>query len=157
KLLLGLVMASYVLDQLRTRPRQVSSHGSSMLYSGLLAGIIAGASNAMAPCMMMYLTSCQLSKTECVTISYLNVIASNLSQLVWLFPLLIAFEVHQQHILIGISLFALAGVWIGGKIRHHLSQQHFKRMVLGLLLLLGLYALWQSAGLLQQSGYSIFK
>ena len=157
KLLLGLVMVFYVLDQLRTRPLQVSSHVSSMLCFGLLAGIIGGATNAMAPFLMMYLMSCQLSKTDIVIISNLNFIASKLIQLVWLFPLLIAFEVPQQHILIGISLFALAGVWIGGKIRHRLSQQHFKRMVLGLLLLLGLYALWQSAALIQQSNYSIFK
>ncbi|ENW85545.1 hypothetical protein F906_02358 [Acinetobacter pseudolwoffii] len=157
KLLLGLVMVFYVLDQLRTRPLQVSSHVSSMLYFGLLAGIIGGATNAMAPFLMMYLMSCQLSKTDIVIISNLNFIASKLIQLVWLFPLLIAFEVPQQHILIGISLFALAGVWIGGKIRHRLSQQHFKWIVLALLFGLGLYALWQSAGLLQQSGYSIFK
>ena len=157
KLLLGLVMVFYVLDQLRTRPLQVSPHVSSMLRFGLLAGIIGGATNAMAPFLMMYLMSCQLSKTDIVIISNLNFIASKLIQLVWLFPLLIAFEVPQQHILIGISLFALAGVWIGGKIRHRLSQQHFKRMVLGLLLLLGLYALWQSAALIQQSNYSIFK
>ncbi|MGE8537972.1 MAG: sulfite exporter TauE/SafE family protein, partial [Acinetobacter sp.] len=80
-----------------------------------------------------------------------------LIQLTLLFPVLIAFEAPQQHILIGISLFALAGVWIGGKIRHRLSQQHFKYIVLSLLFILGLYALWQSAALIQQSNYSIFK
>jgi uncharacterized membrane protein YfcA len=111
----------------------------------------------MAPFLMMYLMSCQLSKTDIVIISNLNFIAGKLIQLVLLFPILITLETHQQHILIGISLFALAGVWIGGKIRHRLSQQHFKWIVLALLLGLGLYALWQSAGLLQQSGYSIFK
>ncbi|MCO8097987.1 sulfite exporter TauE/SafE family protein [Acinetobacter lwoffii] len=157
KLLLGLVIVFYVLDQLRARPLQVSPHISSMLCFGLLAGIIGGATNAMAPFLMMYLMSCQLSKTAIVIISNLNFIAGKLIQLVLLFPILITLETHQQHILIGISLFALAGVWIGGKIRHRLSQQHFKWIVLALLLGLGLYALWQSAGLLQQSGYSIFK
>ena len=157
KLLLGLVIIFYVLDQLRARPLQVSPHISSMLCFGLLAGIIGGATNAMAPFLMMYLMSCQLSKTDIVIISNLNFIAGKLIQLILLFPILITLETHQQHILIGISLFALAGVWIGGKIRHRLSQQHFKWIVLALLFGLGLYAFWQSTGLLQQSGYSIFK
>ncbi len=115
KLLLGLVIIFYVLDQLRARPLQVSPHISSMLCFGLLAGIIGGATNAMAPFLMMYLMSCQLSKTDIVIISNLNFIAGKLIQLVLLFPILITLETHQQHILIGISLFALAGVWIGGK------------------------------------------
>ena len=50
--------------------------------------------------------------------------------ILYVIPILITLETHQQHILIGISLFALAGVWIGGKIRHRLSQQHFKWIVL---------------------------
>src|SRR5690606_28711175 len=69
KLLLGLVIIFYVLDQLRARPLQVSPHISSMLCFGLLAGIIGGATNAMAPFLMMYLMSCQLSKTDIVIIS----------------------------------------------------------------------------------------
>lgn len=157
KLLLGLVMVFYVLDQLRVRPLQVSPHVSSMLCFGLLAGIIGGATNAMAPFLMMYLMSCQLSKTDIVIISNLNFMASKTIQLILLFPILISLKSHQQHILIGISLFALFGVWMGGKIRQHLSQQHFRRIVLMLLFGLGLYALWQSAALLQQSGYSILK
>ncbi|WP_216935146.1 MULTISPECIES: sulfite exporter TauE/SafE family protein [unclassified Acinetobacter] len=157
KLLLGLVIVFYVLDQLRARPLRVSPHISSMLCFGLLAGIIGGATNAMTPFLMMYLMSCQLSKTDIVIITNLNFIASKLIQLILLFPVLISLQAHQQHILIGISVFALAGVWIGGKIRHHLSQRHFERIVLTLLFGLGLYALWQSAALLPQSGYSIFK
>jgi uncharacterized membrane protein YfcA len=157
KLLIGLMMVFYALDQFRAKPLQVSPHIFSMLCFGLLAGIIGGATNAMAPFLMMYLMSCQLSKTDIVIISNLNFIASKLIQLILLFPILIAFETPQQHILIGICLFALAGVRVGAKIRHRLSQQHFKAMVLSLLFVLGIYALWQSAALLQQSHYSIFK
>ena len=79
---------------------------------------------------MMYLLSCQLSKTDIVIISNLNFIASKLVQLTLLFPILISLQTHQRHILLGITLFALIGVWLGGKIRHRLSQQHFKYLVL---------------------------
>jgi Sulfite exporter TauE/SafE. len=122
-----------------------------MLGFGLLAGMIGGATNAMAPFLMMYLLSCQLSKTDIVIISNLNFIASKLVQLTLLFPILISLQTHQRHILLGITLFALIGVWLGGKIRHRLSQQHFKYLVLFFLFGLGIYALWQSVGLLQHS------
>src|SRR5690606_18209284 len=89
KLLLGLVIVIYVLDQLLARPLQVSPHISSMLCFGLLAGIIGGATNAMAPFLMMYLMSCQLSKIDIVIISNLNFIAGKLIQLILLFPILI--------------------------------------------------------------------
>ncbi|HCL58260.1 sulfite exporter TauE/SafE family protein [Acinetobacter variabilis] len=151
KLLLGLVIIFYVLDQLRPTPLRVSSSQLSMLGFGLLAGMIGGATNAMAPFLMMYLLSCQLSKTDIVIISNLNFIASKLVQLTLLFPILISLQTHQRHILLGITLFALIGVWLGGKIRHRLSQQHFKYLVLFFLFGLGIYALWQSLGLLQHS------
>ena len=83
KLLLGLVIVFYVLDQLRARPLQVSPHISSMLCFGLLAGIIGGATNAMAPFLMMYLMSCQLSKIDIVIISNLNFIRDQLIRPCW--------------------------------------------------------------------------
>ena len=103
----------YVLDQLRSTPLRVSSSQLSMLGFGLLAGMIGGATNAMAPFLMMYLLSCQLSKTDIVIISNLNFIASKLVQLTLLFPILISLQTHQRHILLGITLFALIGVWLG--------------------------------------------
>ncbi|ATO18824.1 hypothetical protein BS636_03665 [Acinetobacter sp. LoGeW2-3] len=151
KLLLGTVIVFYVLDQLRSKPLQSSPHVLSMLCFGLLAGVIGGATNAMAPFLMMYLLSCQLSKTDIVIISNLNFIVSKLIQLLLLFPILLQINSQQQSILIGITIFALIGVWIGGKIRHRLSQQHFKFLVLGLLAVLGVQTLWQSAALLQHS------
>jgi len=151
KLLLGSVIVFYVVDQLRSRPLQASPQVWSMLVFGLLAGVIGGATNAMAPFLMMYLLSCQLNKTDIVIISNLNFIVGKLIQLLILFPLLVQITPQQQAILVGITIFALAGVWIGSKIRHRLSQKHFKFLVLALLAVLGIETLWQSAALLQHS------
>lgn len=151
KLLLGLVILFYVLDQLRDKPFKTSPHVLSMLCFGLLAGVVGGATNAMAPFLMMYLLSCQLSKTDIVIISNLNFIASKLIQLLLLFPILVQISPQQQSMLLGITIFALFGVWIGSKIRHRLSQHHFKLLILGLLMVLGVETLWQSVSLLQHS------
>lgn len=156
KLLLGVVIIFYVFDQFRTQPFQAGQHVLSMLCFGLLAGIIGGATNAMAPFLMMYLISRRLSKTDIVIISNLNFIASKIIQLFLLFPVLIHITPQQQHLIIWITLFALVGVWIGGKIRHRLSQRHFKIVVLIALLGLGIQALWQSIALLERS-HLLFK
>lgn len=156
KLLLGAVIIFYVFDQFRTQPFQTGQGVLSMLCFGLLAGIIGGATNAMAPFLMMYLLSRQLSKVDIVIISNLSFVASKIIQLFLLFPVLISISIEQKYLVIWITLFALVGVWIGSKIRHHLSQRHFKILVLIALFGLGIQALWQSIGLLEHS-HLLFK
>ncbi|WP_179998742.1 sulfite exporter TauE/SafE family protein [Acinetobacter sp. YH12239] len=156
KLLLGMVMVLYVIDQLRQHSFTVSPSVLNMLIFGLLAGIIGGATNAMAPFLMMYLLSCQLSKTDIVIVSNLSFIGSKLIQILLLYPILVNIDEHQQLLVMLICVFAIFGVWIGGWIRQHISQQFFKNTVLILLLLLGIQALWQSYNLLEQS-ISLFK
>ncbi|ANF80937.1 hypothetical protein A3K93_01200 [Acinetobacter sp. NCu2D-2] len=151
KLLLGLVIVFYVMDQLRAKSIQVKPSSWNMIIFGLLAGIIGGATNAMAPFLMMYLLSCQLNKTDIVIITNLNFIISKLIQLLLLFPILIQIQSHQKIILVAITLFALVGVWLGNRMRQSLSQQHFKFLVLALLAVLGVFTLYQSATLLQHS------
>lgn len=151
KLLLGLVIAFYVIDQLRRHPLQVSASTQNMLIFGLLAGVVGGATNAMAPFLMMYLLSCQLEKTDIVIVSNLSFIASKLIQLFLLYPVLIQIEAHLQFLLLAITLFAVLGVWLGNHFRQSLSQQHFKYLVLALLSLLGTVAIYQGATLLQHS------
>ncbi len=59
-------------DQFRQRPLQISASLKNMLIFGFLAGVIGGATNAMAPFLMMYLLSTQHSKTDIVVISNLK-------------------------------------------------------------------------------------
>lgn len=151
KLLLGLVLLFYVIDQCRHTPLKIQASAQLMWIFGFLAGVIGGATNAMAPFLMMYLLSCSLSKTDIVIISNLSFIASKLTQLVLLFPILISINTEQQFLVLWLCVFALIGIGLGSRIRHALSQQHFKSLVLILLSIFALYALWQSAALLQQS------
>lgn len=62
KIMLGIVMLLYVIDQFRHKPLQISASLQNMLLFGLLAGIIGGATNAMAPFLMMYLLSTRHQK-----------------------------------------------------------------------------------------------
>ena len=151
KLMMGIVMIVYVIDQCRASSFQIAATRKNMWFFGALAGLIGGATNAMAPFLMMYLLSAKLDKTEVVVASNLCFIASKLVQLVLLFPVLIALPTHHHSLLLWITVFALIGLWFGNRMRHDLSQQHFRLLVLALLFLLGGYALWQSMLHLQQT------
>ena len=98
KLAMGVLILLYVADQFRQRPLQISASLKNMLIFGLLAGVIGGATNAMAPFLMMYLLSTQHSKTDIVVISNLNFIISKLIQLAVLYPVIQQFS-HIQALL----------------------------------------------------------
>ena len=156
KLLMGSVLIIYVFDQFRAQPWQVSASQSNMLIFGLLAGLVGGATNAMAPFLMMYLLSCRLPKVDVVIISNLNFVVGKLIQLILLYPVLINLNTHQ-HLFIGcIALVALLGVWLGQRLQRFLSQAYFRRLIFLLLFFLGLHALWQSYELLQHQ-HLLFK
>lgn len=151
KLLMGVSMLIYVLDQFRRQPFSLASNTQNMLIFGALAGLIGGATNAMAPFLMMYLLSARLAKVEIVVVSNLCFVASKWVQLAMLTPVILSFQRPEFNLLILITLFALFGIWLGSRLRHVLAAQHFKVVVLMVLMAFALHALWQGVALLQHS------
>lgn len=151
KLLMGLFILWYVLDQFRSQPLRIQASLKNMLLFGLLAGVIGGATNAMAPFLMMYLLSTEHSKTEIVLISNLNFAVSKLIQLLLLYPVMLQFKSEQWSLLGLLTVVSLLGVWAGGQLRAHISQQKFRWLILSLLAVLGGSALWQAVQLLSQN------
>ncbi|RPE29835.1 hypothetical protein EC846_2416 [Acinetobacter sp. BIGb0102] len=143
KIMLGIVMLLYVIDQFRHKPLQISASLQNMLLFGLLAGIVGGATNAMAPFLMMYLLSTRHQKNEIVIISNLSFLASKLVQLLLLYPSLLNFDQAQIWLLAIVTIVSLIFVYLGAKIRNRLSQQKFKYIIFIILTVLGLNALWQ--------------
>ena len=148
---MGLFILWYVLDQFRSQPLRIQASLKNMLLFGLLAGVIGGATNAMAPFLMMYLLSTEHSKTEIVLISNLNFAVSKLIQLLLLYPVMLQFKSEQWSLLGLLTVVSLLGVWAGGHLRAHISQQKFRWLILSLLAVLGGSALWQAVQLLSQN------
>ena len=148
KLAMGVLILLYVADQFRQRPLQISASLKNMLIFGLLAGVIGGATNAMAPFLMMYLLSTQHSKTDIVVISNLNFIISKLIQLAVLFPVIQQFNHIQLQVLALICLISVAMVYVGSQIRKNISQAVFKQIVFTLLGLMALYAIAQGLSII---------
>ena len=143
KLLMGTVILLYVADQFRTTPIQLSPSMRNMTLFGGLAGIIGGATNAMAPFLMMYLLSTKHQKNDVVIISNMSFLASKLVQLVMLTPIILTFQTTQIYLLILITITALIFVYIGSRIRGKMSQSAFNMMIFIALGLLGMNAIWQ--------------
>ena len=148
KLAMGVLILLYVADQFRQRPLQISASLKNMLIFGLLAGVIGGATNAMAPFLMMYLLSTQHSKTDIVVISNLNFIISKLIQLAVLFPVIQQFNHIQLQVLALICLISVAMVYVGSQIRKNISQAVFKQIVFTLLGLMAIYAIIQGLSII---------
>ena len=148
KLAMGVLILLYVADQFRQRPLQISASLKNMLIFGFLAGVIGGATNAMAPFLMMYLLSTQHSKTDIVVISNLNFIISKLIQLAVLFPVIQQFNHIQLQVLALICLISLAMVYVGSQIRKNISQAVFKQIVFTLLGLMAIYAIAQGLSII---------
>ena len=148
KLAMGVLILLYVADQFRQRPLQISASLKNMLIFGFLAGVIGGATNAMAPFLMMYLLSTQHSKTDIVVISNLNFIISKLIQLAVLYPVIQQFNHIQLQVLALICLISLAMVYVGSQIRKNISQAVFKQIVFTLLGLMAIYAIAQGLSII---------
>ncbi len=148
KLAMGVLILLYVADQFRQRPLQISASLKNMLIFGFLAGVIGGATNAMAPFLMMYLLSTQHSKTDIVVISNLNFIVSKLIQLAVLYPVIQQFSSTQFKVLALICLISVAMVYVGSLIRKNISQGVFKQIVFTLLGLMAIYAIAQGLSII---------
>ncbi|MDO5542021.1 MAG: sulfite exporter TauE/SafE family protein [Acinetobacter sp.] len=151
KLAMGVLILLYVADQFRQRPLQISASLKNMLIFGLLAGVIGGATNAMAPFLMIYLLSTQHSKTDIVVISNLNFIISKLIQLAVLYPVIQQFSHIQLKVLALICIISVLMVYIGSLIRKQISQTLFKQIVFTLLGFMALYAIAQGLFIIQKS------
>lgn len=148
KLTLAFMLFLYLVDQLRTQPFQIHSNVTNMLIFGLLAGVIGGATNAMAPFLMMYLLSSKHEKVEIIVISNLCFLISKLIQLGLLLPSFNLFDIQKNQLLIILFIGALLGAYIGGRMRAYLPQEKFKKLILWILTLLGLSSFWQALQLI---------
>lgn len=144
KLMLGLILLGYVLDQLRARPLILQASKQNMVLFGFAAGVIGGASNAMAPLLILYLMASQHQKNDVVLISNLIFLLTKIVQLCLLWSLIKQQLAYNWSLIIVLSLTAVLMVLIANRFRQHISQSHFRLGILILLGLLGLQALYQA-------------
>jgi uncharacterized membrane protein YfcA len=109
---------------------------------GVTSGLLGGASSLMGPIVISYMMSLKLSRDEfvgCISVIYLNA-AWPLYLAMWHFGRMSLDDVGYSFIAI-IPMFL--GLQAGQKIRHRLSEETFRRALLGFLMVVAVMLLFR--------------
>ena len=132
------IIGSVVLNLTRWAPRIPDSADlPAQLGFGATAGILGGLVSLWLPAVLVYLSARQVSKDEFVRATGLLLFSGTI-------PLLGGF--WREGFLTGpiaavsatMLLPTLLGMWVGSRLRHRLSEHLFKRVLMGVLILIGL-------------------
>lgn len=149
---LGLVIVGYVLTQFLASQTgkniRLPNNQPSLILSGLVAGVLGGATNAMSPLLVMYLLSATEDsldpKTEMIKASNLCYVVGKIAQLIVLWQGFVSLPTTELGVIGVATLLSLLCLYIGFYFRHKISQKMFKNMTLVILLLLGINALFKA-------------
>lgn len=149
-LALGILIVGYVAMQfiaMRTgRNFTLPNNQPTLIVVGLLAGILGGATNTMSPLLVMYLLSATSHladpKMEMIKSSNLCYVVGKIAQIFVLAPAMLIKPTQDLLLYGAISIISVLTLSVGFYFRHKISVAVFKKMTLGILLVLGLKALW---------------
>lgn len=145
--ILGATLMGYAIMGFTTPklPHPGSYEQALSLPIGIVHGIVAGMTGSYIPA-VPFLQALGLSKDVLVqamgivfTISTIALAISMADQRLLSVPLALAST--------GAVIPAIAGMMVGQRLRHRLSEATFKRALLGALFVLGAYILWRAVGL----------
>lgn len=146
---LGLLIVGYVIMQLIAGKYQKSirlpNTTGSLIVSGLLAGVLGGATNAMSPLLVMYLLSVTEhlpnAKTELIRASNLCYVVGKMAQLIVLWQPISTLSSADMSAIVIASVVAVICLYVGFYFQNKLPQALFKKLVLAILFVLGFKAL----------------
>lgn len=136
---LGLALTLYALWALFSRPLVLARRDETWLSPliGAMTGLVTGATGVLTLPAVPYLQALNLERDELVQALGLSFTASTLALAVGL-SLHGAFDIAQLSLSISAIPVALAGMYLGQRIRHRIPPRPFRYLFLLTLLLLGL-------------------
>lgn len=148
---LGSLISLYIILQFiaifYNKNIQLPHNYFSLVSSGIMAGILGGATNAMSPLLVMYLlsaTSHSLNpKQELIKASNLCYMIGKIAQFWVLYPMLIVLPKTQLLQLSFITILSVIFLLIGLYFQNKITQKAFKILILFILFILGLQALYK--------------
>lgn len=148
KIFLGLTLIVYIITQYSRFRITFKRDKKTMAIAGFLVGVIGGVTNAIVAFLIIYLLGTGRTKHEMVIVNNISILITKIIQIVMLAPVIIGFD-DKKMWLLGIVIFiSLFFVYLGSYIRDKLSQEIFNHAIAVMLLVLGVYALWQGARIL---------
>ncbi|MCB0193810.1 MAG: sulfite exporter TauE/SafE family protein [Anaerolineae bacterium] len=141
QLFLSLSILYYVYTQFRGQSFTLSSNNVFWAIGfGLLAGIVGGATNAMAPILLIYLFSVTQDKNELAQGANLCFFLGKVAQVVVIYSQPVAATLDNR-LLIGLMVITIAALYGGVFIRQKLPTQLFRKLILLILLILAIFLL----------------
>lgn len=125
--------------------KKLSASTFHLIFFGLLAGSIGGATNAMSPILMMFLLSHSDNQNEITAAANLSFLVGKLAQLFGLYHV-IKFTNNEIFLVGGLTLLSLLFLYVGTKIRKYISVRIFRFIVLLFLFVVSLTMVFKVIG-----------
>lgn len=147
-LLLAAVIAFYVITAVLGKKIRLPATTPVLIGTGLLAGVIGGSTNAMSTILLMYLLSASDDKNTIAKVGNMCYLLGKIAQIIILWEPISALPRSDWTLIAILTAVSVVSILFGIRLRHHLSQQRFRQLVLLILTVLGLRVGWQGiAGL----------
>lgn len=141
QLCLSLTILFYVYTQFRGHTLRLSADNVGWAIGfGLLAGVIGGATNTMAPILLIYLFSVTEDKNEIAQGTNLCFLLGKVAQAVVIYSQPVA-ETLDNRLFVGLMVISIAAMYGGVFIRQRVPTQLFRKLILVILLMLAVFLL----------------
>ncbi len=141
--LLAAVIAFYVISNALGKRIILPATTPVLIVTGLIAGIIGGSTNAMSTILLMYLLGSSDDKNTIAKVGNMCYLLGKVAQIIVLRESLIALPKADWLLIALLTTVSLVSLLIGIRLRHYLSQDRFRQLVLIILTFLGLRVGWQ--------------
>ena len=132
----GVAILFYVVSQWLGKTITLPTTFLVVTLSGLIAGIIGGATNAMSPVLMMYLLSAthgENAKTEIVVASNLCYLVGKIAQLIILWPEITVLKPSELMLIATATGIATVALFVGFYFRKKIPSALFRQLILVIL------------------------
>ncbi|MCB0163308.1 MAG: sulfite exporter TauE/SafE family protein [Anaerolineae bacterium] len=144
QLFLSLTILYYVYTQFRGYTLRLSSDNMALAIGfGLLAGIVGGATNTMAPILLIYLFSVTEDKNEMAQGTNLCFLLGKVAQAVVIYRQPVAATLNNG-LLVGLIVITIGAMYGGVFIRRKVPTQLFRKLILLILFILAVFLLFTS-------------
>lgn len=142
-LMLSGVLAFYIISTLTGNKIVMPNTTPALIFVGIAAGIIGGATNAMSSVLLMYLLSITEDRHTIAKVGNMCYLFSKLTQLIVLKDSVLAMSYTDWQLVSGLSVVSVVFLLLGIRLRDSLSQHRFKQLIFIILAILCVKVGWQ--------------
>ncbi|MGM0481416.1 MAG: sulfite exporter TauE/SafE family protein [Pseudomonadota bacterium] len=143
KFALGLLIVAVAVILASGRQLPTAEHTLGYLGVGTGAGILNGLMTLAGPPIVLFLANARLPKVQfraTLSLFFFSIAIANVVN----FSRQGLYEVHHGYLILVLLPSALLGAALGQRLQHHVSEQRFRQLTIGLMLLSGIIVALQS-------------